>query len=280
VSRREETTHEEYQTTYYAINSFAPADKSIPYRLVGSFEYSNALDALEKLVANSTPEQIAVYDKILKDRKELSYFSGMMIQGVTPEMVQKMAIGDPNQPDAAGQALQQFNQNFQMQGLASMMALAKIELGASIAAYGESKQPFSAFPPTRFDLEPFLNLMLEDVSAHLNALNSDPFFVEILKPKYGVDSWTVAYLRRLKLVRDMLAVLQQTNDPRILGEVAIFDQKLKRYQRGLAEKVALVENLFVSSSDPVEGRTYKSTRETQREHLGECRGLLNSLGEN
>lgn|GEM_PF-4869724 len=280
MSRREATVQEQYQTTYYAISAFAPADQSIPYRLVGSFEYSNAIDSLEKLVASSTVEQIAVYDKILKERKELSYFSGMMIQGVTPELVQKMAIGDPNKPNAGGQALQEFNQNFQMQGLASMMALAKIELGASIAAYGEVKQPFSAFPPTAFDLEPFLNLMLEDVTAHLNALGTDPFFVEILRPKYGVDSWTVAYLRRLKLVRDMLAVLQQTNDPRITSKLAVFDQKLKRYQRDLAEKVAMVQNTFVSSTDGVQGRSYKVGRTEEYEYVGECRGLLRSLGEN
>lgn len=279
MSRREATVKEQYQTTYYAITAFAPADQSIPYRLVGSFEYSNAIDSFEKLVAHSTLEQIAVYDKILKERKELSYFSGMMIQGVSPEMVQRMAIGDPNQPNAGAQALKEFNQNFQMQGLASMMALAKIELGASISAYGEIKQPFSAFPPTRFDSEQFLNLMLEDLTAHLNALSTDPFFVEILKPKYGVDSWTVAYLRRLKLVRDMLAVLHQTNDPRIIDKLAVFDQKLKRYQRDLAEKVAMVQNTFASTTDGVEGRTYKVGRTDEYEYVGECRGLLRSLGE-
>ncbi len=63
------------------VEFFDKADKSIPFRIVGTYEYRKALEALDRLVAQSTTEQIAVYDNMLYDRPEFSFCRGVDSRG-------------------------------------------------------------------------------------------------------------------------------------------------------------------------------------------------------
>lgn len=226
----------------FQITSFAKADPTLPYRLVGSFEYANSLDYLERLYAQSTPEQIQVYDKMLENRPEFSYFSGTSIAGLGGGVV---AIKDPAE-------VVKFKDKFKKRGLFWMTALAKIELGATAAAYGKSKSPFEMFPPNRLDFEPFMQLMLDDTETHLKALASDPQFVDVCRASRIPDTWTLAYLRRLKMLRDMINVLKTAQNPLLHERLAEMEQGLKRAQRKLTTAVENFQSVATSTSNKTE----------------------------
>ena len=203
--------------------------------MVGTYEYSQALEHLQPLIASSTTEEIAIYDAILRDRPEFSFYGGM---SRLPGMPQELQFPDRT-------ARQKFDDEFLRQGLASMLALAKIELGATVSMYGQVQRPFEIYPPNNFDLATFLQLLADDAVAHMKSLAQEAGFKEVVRPSYKVDTWTLAYLRRLKLIRDMLDVLFKTGNPEVEYRMRPLDKELKKYTRRLIEQV-YIQDLSVT----------------------------------
>jgi hypothetical protein len=247
-------------TTRYSTH-FAPADESIPYRIVGTYEYSQAVEKLNQLVHKSTSEQIEVYDRMLQIRPEFSFVSGVdlsALNGFKPGQNAQIEWLDP----------------FKRRGLAWMTALAKVELGTTMSMYGRAKFPFTVFAPTAFDVQPFMAIIYDDLASHLNALTNEPGFRTVVDPIHVPDSNTLAYLRRIKLMRDMIRVLYEANDPSISLSIAPMEQKLSRMQQELIAKVALSEMALVQSKS----LTSMSSR-AQRLKGGRCEELVGAIQE-
>ena len=213
------------------VDVFAKADKSIPFRIVGTYEYRQSLDALDRLVAQSTPEQIVVYNKMLDDRPEFSFCNGVDSLGTG-----RVAL-------AAKATDNQWLDPYMRRGLPWMTALARVELGATMSMYGDSKKPFAEFAPSAFDLAAYLEIMFDDVVVHLKDLAQDSGFRTVVQPAHAPDSWTLAYLRRIKLIRDMLAVLYLTEQPEMIANLVPLESELKYYQNKLVRRIWADENL-------------------------------------
>jgi hypothetical protein len=59
-------------------------------------------------------------------------------------------------------------------GLAWMMALARVELGALAAGFTDHPEPFAMIPPSRYEAAPYLELLLDGARTHTLALANDP----------------------------------------------------------------------------------------------------------
>ena len=167
----------------------------------------NALKQFMKLVEISTTDELKVYDKVLNDRAEFSFFSG-----VNAAFEEKPDLAKANPFER-----QKFEDEFIKKGLAWMMALARIELAATSSLYGDNKLPFETIVNSQFDAEPYLKILQDDVLAHMKSLAKEPGFKEVLRRSRRPDTWTLAYLRRIKLIRDMLQALQDVGGPAVAG---------------------------------------------------------------
>ena len=196
----------------------ADQEDSIPYRLVGSYEYDRALKLLTGLIAKSTPEEIQVYDQMLQKRAEFSFLNGLALK-----LKQR-----PSMAKASSDDRQKFEDKFKKKGLAWMMALAKIELAATKSLYGKEKLPFETMHVSDFDRKEFLQLLADDAMAHLRSLKDEALFKVVLNRKTMPDSNTVAYLRRLKLVKDMLESLARAGDPQVAATLQPYYAQLEK----------------------------------------------------
>ncbi len=220
------------QTTVTTIGQqFKESDDTIPYRFVGSYEYANALDSFTRLLRISSEADIEVYDSFLASRPEFTFFNG----------ANTAFSKKPNLQAANPFARQQFYDTFQQKGLAWMMALARIELGATMSLYGDAEKPFESIAGSAnaFGLQPYLNVLADDVVAHMKSLSEEIDFENVVKRNRKIDTWTMAYLRRLKLIRDMLSTISRAGDDIVKARVLPYDRELKRYERRLIEQIEI-----------------------------------------
>ena len=164
---------------------------------MGSYEYAKALEKFTQLIEKSSSDELKIYDKILKDRIEFSFLNGVNAAfAETPDMAKAKEL-----------ERQRFNDEFLKKGLPWMMALARIELAATASAYGTLKKPFELVSTSDFDKQAYIEILRDDVMAHMKSLAKEPGFKEVLRKPRKSDTWTLAYLRRIKLIRDMLEAL-------------------------------------------------------------------------
>lgn len=233
--------------------SFAAQDNTIPPRIVGTIEYSSALNFLEKLVDSSTPEQIEIYDKLIAEMPEFAFYSGMTAN-VNP------------QPVAAVKPSKLAHSQFKKQSLAWLMALAKVELAATRSMYVPGGESF--LPPAnhKFGASEYYQVLLDDVAVHLNAIDKDDQFKRAIKKSFKkASSATLSYLRRLKLVGSMLVALEQSGEPEIATLSAAYREQVTELNASLEGQVAR------SIQDQVLTSNHQSNvrNRTQREVINE-----------
>ena len=197
----------------------------MPHRFVGTYEYTNALKAWDYLVTISSTEDLKAYDQLLEERQEFSYFNGTNL-AAGKRLSMRESVRSRSGAD-------KFQKKFGKQGLAWMMALAKIELSATESLYGKSELPFQTVPVTRFDGKEYMSVLADDAAAHLRSLSQEAKFKEVVNPGRRVDTWTLAYLRRLKLIRDMLTTLNQFGDNTVRAKVKGYGRQLGKYEEKL-----------------------------------------------
>jgi len=242
-----ETTTDTYITN--TVNTrVADADETIPYRFVGSYEYRNALAAFEKLVSISTAEELAAYDKVLNERPEFTYFNGANALLAVP----------PNLKVANIAQRTNYYDTFRKQGLAWMMALAKVELSATASMYGKTNKPFQMLPTTQFDYAAYVQVLADDAVAHMRSLSQEAGFKEATRRGKKIDTWTIAYLRRLKLIRDMLSTLGEVGTQDVKLRLQPYDKELAKYEERLFQEVANQTGSKTSTSYGQSQRTGRS----------------------
>ena len=199
----------------------------MPYRFVGSYEYLNALEMLSELIGISSPEQLEIYDKIIAGQQEFSFYSGVASN-----------IGVDSALDARRSDSVQFEKQFKKQTLARLVALARIELAATLSMYGKSDYPFSDLAPPGYGQSEYWQILVDDLAAHINAFSTDPGLKHVSKSGTRADSETLAYLRRMKLVSDMLNSVYRNGDQEYAAMAKKVEKKLNKYRTKLLLKVA------------------------------------------
>ena len=216
--------------TGLSVLRFACEDETFPYRIVGSYEYGTSLSNLGELVDSSTPEQIEVYDKLIGMNREYSFYSGV---------VSKLGL-DTDFSSLKKEATSDVKSGYLKHSLAWMMALARVELGATMSMYGNDEDPFGkavALGGVKFGAKEFLGILVYDAAAHLKAAQTDSNYLKALDPKEAAGNSTLNHLRRTQLINDMLAKAVSSQMPEIVAVARPYAEVAKRYVDDLTEKV-------------------------------------------
>ena len=251
-------------TTSTINREWAAQDDSIPPRIVGTQEYSAAIVYLERLVGMSSEEEIEVYDKVIAQLPEFVFYSGMTagIKQLTP-----FAGNNPIQNIAEAKPQDVADSQFKKQSLAWLMALAKVELNATRSMYVPGNVAFIAKDDAEFGLQEYYHVLLDDVAAHLQAIDTDDQFKKAIKKSLkDASSETVAYLRRLKLISSMLIALERSGDPMIAEKSAEYRETIDAYNTTLEAQAVRSAQDLVFTNRRVSTETKQETRSRIETH--------------
>ena len=240
---------------------FAKADQSIPYRLVGTYEYLKAIENFDQLVELSSSIEIKTYDRIIAAQREMAFFSGI----ATDYGIEKIS-----RLPADEQLL--INSFYRRNTLAWLLALAKVEVGATISMYGKSDDPFNAIGigKTNFGKNEYAEIISDDLASHLKAVAGDPGFqnaMNVQKP----NSDTLAYLRRAKLIQDLLNGLYQNGNSEQIAAARPYADKIDMFVDGLQRRIKAAERTMSASG---QGGTGSATFTRQSSVPLQLRDLL------
>lgn len=247
-SRKTTTTTTTIETS--PVLQFAEADDTFPYRLVGSYEYGTSLTDLGKLVDSSTTEQIAVYDKLIELNPEYSFFSDSDLKA----------------------------------SLAWMMALARVELGATMSMYGNTDDPFGAtvrIGGAEFGATEYLQILVNDLAIHLKAAQLDPNYRKSLSFKEKVDASSLAHLRRTQLINDLLNKVISSGDSDLISQATPYTETAQKYVDQMVGKItaATTRQRRSGSQEYDSGVNSRLTgvRFNNRTHLRNCQIRLEQI---
>ena len=255
---------------------FADEDKTFPYRIVGSYEYGTSLSNFGKLVDSSTPEQIEVYDKLIGMKSEYSFYSGVASNmGLDTDF---SSLDQDSSTDVESSYLKH--------SLAWMMALARVELGATMSMYGDGMEdPFGkavTLGGVGFGAEEYLSVLVDDVAAHLKAVQNDDSYIRTLAPEEEVGSLTLNHLRRTQLINDMLGKVISSQIPEIVAVAGPYAEVAQRYVDDITKKIDIATTTIVIPSLS-ESDTQSFTRDSivglrfqNRQNLLACQRNLES----
>ncbi len=255
---------------------FADEDKTFPYRIVGSYEYGTSLSNFGKLVDSSTPEQIEVYDKLIGMKSEYSFYSGV---------ASNMGL-DTDFSSLDQESSTDVESSYLKHSLAWMMALARVELGATMSMYGDGMEdPFGkavTLGGVGFGAEEYLSVLVDDVAAHLKAVQNDDSYIRTLAPEEEVGSLTLNHLRRTQLINDMLGKVISSQIPEIVAVAGPYAEVAQRYVDDITKKIDIATTTIVIPSLS-ESDTQSFTRDSivglrfqNRQNLLACQRNLES----
>ena len=237
---------------------FAKSDSTLPFRLVGSYEYLNAIDFIEKLAAMSDAQEISVYDDIIETQRELSFVCGIATDyGL---------IRVSDLPEAEQSLIES---TYKRHSLAWLLALARVEVGATISMYGYSQDPFGVFANSSFGRDEYLEILTDDLTNHLKTVANDQGFQNANLQK--LDSDTLAYLRRAKLMNDLLDKIMLTGNNELVSAAEPYSNDVNKYIDGLVKRIRSVQRRKITLN-PIESfRSESSTTESSTELQTESR---------
>lgn len=221
-------------------------------RLVGYYEYSNALRDLDKLISMSSEDELYELDKIVAEEDEFTVYSNLS---------RKIKSG----PSSLNEPLESERER---RGLRWVTALARVELGSMLAAFTSVSKPYEIVANPKFDLAPYQELLLDGARTHYWALVNDPAMPKVTKSLW-VNEQVLSYSRRLVMARAMLraAVKSDINDytPVQLRELASWKESLDEAQALVAGKI----RAYVNGS-----KKQVRSSSTSREFTDACSAML------
>lgn len=216
---------------YEFLKKRSSQDESLPYRIVGSYEYSNAVTYFEVLLKRSTPDEIKVYDEMISDRPEFSFYSGVTID-----------LGSANVNFSNPTVRNEFDKNYRRQSVTWLLALARVEVNSTVSMYGTSENPFSWNQSNAIGVKEYYQVLLDDAAAHLTTIIADPDLKDVVSVREPIDENALPNLLRLKLVSDMLTAIQETNDVALMRHVEPYLNETNSAIESLVTKIYLQTN--------------------------------------
>ena len=208
------TVGSEY-SSYTITRRLAPRDKKLVYRLVGFYEYLNALRNFDALLRMVNPAELEMINKLIKEADEYAIYTNLS------RTLQK-------KPSSLAEREQEAGDQFERRGLEWIMALARVELGAMLATYTPTKKPFEEVRPSKFEMPAYKELLEDGLRTHYWALWSDPAAAKLARKT--PRSITVAYVRRIALTLHFFNAVAKVNQ----GNLSPVQQvELKAWRRYL-----------------------------------------------
>ena len=200
------------------VTQVPPQDPRLIRRIVGFHEYATSLSMLDEFVKHATEQEMAAAEEIVRSRRELAVETNLSrhIQGAT-----FFAESAHDKDD------------FRRVGLAWVMALARVEVGAMLAGFSSHHQPFKASQPTKFETEAFRELLSDGMRTHYWSLKNDPVIRSYLKT--GVPpQHIITYGRRVSVARHFMQAVREFSRSQLLAiqkaELAAEDAEMKSLQ--------------------------------------------------
>lgn len=167
------------------------------YRLVGFSEYATALNMFTKLVSISNDQELREMDDMIKDHPSLAVFTNLS-RGITPPT---STILEPPKDQ---------EDRFAKQGLAWMMALARVEYGAMVSGFTDLDNHFHLETLGEKEKEAFTEILLDGVRMHYFSMINEPLGRAVLKGNAGF-SQAFGFGRRAVMVRSMINALAEVS---------------------------------------------------------------------
>ena len=234
-----------------------PDDARMVARLVGFLEYGKALQNFDTLISTLTEYEREAVDELVKERDEFAVYTNLSrgLQRVPSSLAEVAGAGDRN--------------DFQQRGLAWVMALARVELGAMLAGFTHVPSPFEAVRPSQYEMLQYIELLQDGARTHFWALRNDPALRQVarLSPQ---RTEVLSYSRRLVITRAMLRAALGAGirdyTPLQLRELAYRLQYLNDLQRGFRAKI----EMYLAGAQS----TSRSTKRSTGRFVAACRALL------
>ena len=172
-------------------------DKSQPeeiYQVVGFSEYDNALHHLDRFVALSLPEELEVVDEILATRDEFSIYVNLS---------RRFDTGD----SSLDQQPLHPRDDFKRQGLAWVMALARVERAAMLAGFTSVAIPLPLEGVRDIEKPVLAELLLDAIRSHYWSMYHDPRMALLSQGK-ATSRQAFVVGRRVVMLRTMINLLE------------------------------------------------------------------------
>ena len=135
--------------------------------------------------------------------------------------------------------------------------------------YGYSQDPFGLFANSRFGRDEYLEILTDDLANHLKTVANDQGFQNASMQK--LDSDTLAYLRRAKLMNDLLDKIMLTGNSELLAAAEPYSNEVNEYIDRLVKKIRSVQRRKITFSPLESYRSESSTTESSTELQTESR---------
>lgn len=168
-------------------NRFPETNSRLVNRLVAFYEYQQALRRFDALLKKTTAEDLKTIDEIIAERREFTIFTNLS------RRVEKGRSTLTEKPKKPGD-------DFKRQGLSWVVALARVEVAAMLAAFTRTKRPFEKVGPSRFELPAYGEMLLDGLRTHYWSLAADPRLRDVTKGRLTLRQM-LTYSRRLLLAR-------------------------------------------------------------------------------
>lgn len=193
-------------------------------RIVGYWEYGNALKNLDRLVGMLNEGELEAVSRMVAEKDEFTVF--VNIAGTLPQGPTSFEF-DPND-------------DFERRGLNWIMAFARVEFGSMLAAFTDAADPFATASPTAYDSESFFVMLDDATRTHYWSLINDPDLPLALKSHISNPN-VLAYTRRFTLARQLLRTTVRagigTYTPLQLRELSSWKEGLDRYHGRFIQKI-------------------------------------------
>ena len=233
--------------------------------MVGYHEYQTAIGNFESLVENSTPQEIAAYDQIIKRHEELAFYM----------QVKPKVIADKEDPTA----VENEKAAAKRHGLSWMMGLARVEVASMLRMFApDVKQPYTAVLNSRFGSEEYVDVLREDSALHLQALSKDRRLPAVAAAaRKDISEEVLSYARRFALTLSLLEVsIASYNGEQEKSGLSDFQrgyQATSQEFQGLAQSIQ--QTIQQSKVAVPTGAQSSVSRELRTRYT--CRAILNGI---
>lgn len=223
-------------------------------RLVGFFEYVMALRNFDTLLGMLSPAELAAVDAMVGEKPQFA------VQTNLSKSVQ-LAPSSLTTPAFVGESM--------ASGLAPVIALARIEVSAMLAAFTDVSKPFESLRPGEFEKAAYQEMVLDGARSHYWGLVGDPMLRKVVRMS-PQNKEVLSYSRRLVLARAFLHAATKANlerfSPLELRELSSWTEGLNTLQQGFYRKMQ--QFLAGITQTTISGDSFQS------EYLNACGALL------
>ena len=178
----------------FAAGRVSSGDPTLIQRIVGYFEYQQALTRLSAFVRHATTEELVGAEEIVRDEPEYRVYS-LFAKKEAPQ-VEPLNSADDAKDYRPVKSVDRT--------LARVIALARVELAGMLAGFSQHPSPFEAVDPMAYEMEEFRHFILEGAAWQHQALAADPQLRSVGE-QFPPTVVTLAYIRRLNIARHFCA---------------------------------------------------------------------------